>query len=279
MPPPRPCLPMKRAKCSDPWPLMRDRSVVCDPCVTIDRGGDRIAAWHCGCFHGATAAGKALARKSRCIGTERARPRGLARHGGNARVLRHPQPHRRQQRGCVGERRAHSRGRGCTRHRLGGRDPGFDRGQRHARDVGQLGVHLGTLAGHPLGSDRALHRAARQLLPAAKRSSSRERSASSCSRSFPSPRPDSWISVSSIPSPSSRTPTEPWPPGLTNQYAALPSLHLGWNLAVGIVLFLTTAHVAVRAFALVSPLAMGFAVLATANHFLLDVSRGPSSCS
>ena len=64
------------------------------------------------------------------------------------------------------------------------------------------------------------------------------------------------------------------PPGLTNQYAALPSLHLGWNLAVGIVLFLTTAHVAVRAFALVSPLAMGFAVLATANHFLLDVVAG-----
>jgi hypothetical protein len=64
------------------------------------------------------------------------------------------------------------------------------------------------------------------------------------------------------------------PPGLTNQYAALPSLHLGWNLAVGIVLLLTTAHLAVRAFALVSPLAMGFAVVATANHFLLDVVAG-----
>jgi PAP2 superfamily len=64
------------------------------------------------------------------------------------------------------------------------------------------------------------------------------------------------------------------PPGLTNQYAAFPSLHLGWNLAVGIVLFLTTAHLAVRGFALVSPLAMGFAVMATANHFLLDVVAG-----
>jgi PAP2 superfamily len=64
------------------------------------------------------------------------------------------------------------------------------------------------------------------------------------------------------------------PPGLTNQYAALPSLHIGWNLAVGIVLFMTTAHVAVRAFALLAPLAMAFAVVATANHFLVDVAAG-----
>jgi hypothetical protein len=64
------------------------------------------------------------------------------------------------------------------------------------------------------------------------------------------------------------------PPGLTNQYAALPSLHIGWNLAVGIVLFTTTAHLAVRAFALLAPLAMGFAVVATANHFVVDVAAG-----
>jgi PAP2 superfamily len=64
------------------------------------------------------------------------------------------------------------------------------------------------------------------------------------------------------------------PPGLTNQYAALPSLHIGWNLAVGIVLFMTATHLAVRAFAVVSPLAMGFAVVATANHFVVDVVAG-----
>lgn len=64
------------------------------------------------------------------------------------------------------------------------------------------------------------------------------------------------------------------PPGLTNQYAALPSLHIGWDLAVGIVLFTTTAHLAVRAFAVLAPLAMGFAVVATANHFVVDVAAG-----
>ena len=64
------------------------------------------------------------------------------------------------------------------------------------------------------------------------------------------------------------------PPGLTNQYAAFPSLHVGWNIVVGIVLLLTTAHLAIRAFAVIAPLAMGFAVIATANHFVLDVVGG-----
>ncbi|MDH4103244.1 MAG: phosphatase PAP2 family protein [Thermoleophilia bacterium] len=64
------------------------------------------------------------------------------------------------------------------------------------------------------------------------------------------------------------------PPGLTNQYAAFPSLHVGWNLVVGIVLLLATAHLAVRLFAVAMPLAMGFAVIATANHFVLDVVGG-----
>jgi hypothetical protein len=64
------------------------------------------------------------------------------------------------------------------------------------------------------------------------------------------------------------------PPGLTNQYAAFPSLHAGWNVLVGIVLFGTTTHIAVRAFALLSPLAMVLAVVATANHFVVDVAGG-----
>jgi hypothetical protein len=37
---------------------------------------------------------------------------------------------------------------------------------------------------------------------------------------------------------------------------------------------MTTARLAVRVFAVASPLAMGFAVVATANHFLLDVAGG-----
>lgn len=64
------------------------------------------------------------------------------------------------------------------------------------------------------------------------------------------------------------------PPGLTNQYAAFPSLHAGWNLLVGAVLVHSFRNPAVRAFAVLSPLAMTLAVVATANHFVLDVAAG-----
>ena len=64
------------------------------------------------------------------------------------------------------------------------------------------------------------------------------------------------------------------PPGLTNQYAAFPSLHFGWNVLVGIALWGATTHVAVRTFAVLGPLAMGAAVVLTANHYLVDVAAG-----
>jgi hypothetical protein len=64
------------------------------------------------------------------------------------------------------------------------------------------------------------------------------------------------------------------PPSLTNQYAAMPSLHFGWNLLVGVVLFVAFTGVTVRCFAFVMPFAMAFAVVATANHFVVDVLLG-----
>jgi hypothetical protein len=64
------------------------------------------------------------------------------------------------------------------------------------------------------------------------------------------------------------------PPALTNQYAAFPSLHFGWNLLVGIVLFTAFTAIVIRVFAVLMPLAMGLAVVATANHFVVDVLAG-----
>lgn len=64
------------------------------------------------------------------------------------------------------------------------------------------------------------------------------------------------------------------PPGLTNQYAAFPSLHFGWNLLLGIVVFNATTHLFLRAFAIVGPPAMAAAVVLTANHFVLDIVGG-----
>ena len=64
------------------------------------------------------------------------------------------------------------------------------------------------------------------------------------------------------------------PSALTNEYAALPSLHFGWNLLVGIVLFGLTRNVLVRLFAVGMPVVMAFSVVATANHYVLDVVAG-----
>jgi PAP2 superfamily len=64
------------------------------------------------------------------------------------------------------------------------------------------------------------------------------------------------------------------PPGLTNQYAAFPSLHFGWNVLLGVVVVLSTTVLVIRVAAVLLPLAMGFAVIATANHYVLDVAGG-----
>ena len=60
------------------------------------------------------------------------------------------------------------------------------------------------------------------------------------------------------------------PPDLVNQYAALPSLHLGWNLLVGIVVFGATRFWLVRVLAVLSPISMGCAIVLTGNHYLVD---------
>ncbi len=64
------------------------------------------------------------------------------------------------------------------------------------------------------------------------------------------------------------------PPGLINKYAAMPSLHFGWNLLVGVMLFRVSHNRIVRGFAMGLPLAMALAVVMTANHFVLDVFAG-----
>jgi PAP2 superfamily len=55
-----------------------------------------------------------------------------------------------------------------------------------------------------------------------------------------------------------------------NQYAAMPSMHFGWNMLVGLALWLATKNIFVRALAVVMPLAMFTDIILTANHYLLD---------
>ncbi len=64
------------------------------------------------------------------------------------------------------------------------------------------------------------------------------------------------------------------PPGLVNKYAAVPSLHFGWNLLVGVIWAKRSKHTFTHVAAIVMPMAMAFAVVATANHWVFDIIIG-----
>jgi hypothetical protein len=62
--------------------------------------------------------------------------------------------------------------------------------------------------------------------------------------------------------------------GMTNQYAAMPSLHVGWALWCGVMLWRYGGSRRARAAAVVYPLGTAFVVMGTANHYLLDAVAG-----
>ena len=64
------------------------------------------------------------------------------------------------------------------------------------------------------------------------------------------------------------------PPQLTNQYAAFPSLHFGWNLLIGIALIREAPRLALRALGVLMPLLMLVAIVLTANHYIIDAVAG-----
>jgi membrane-associated phospholipid phosphatase len=70
------------------------------------------------------------------------------------------------------------------------------------------------------------------------------------------------------------------PVAFTNQYAAMPSLHVGWNLVIGLALYAAAGRrVWLRLLAVAMPLAMAVSVVLTANHYLLDVAAGAVLCA
>lgn len=64
------------------------------------------------------------------------------------------------------------------------------------------------------------------------------------------------------------------PAAFVNRYAAMPSLHFGWNLLLGLGIIWNTKHIWWRAFGVIMPAAMFLAVVVTGNHFILDVVAG-----
>lgn len=64
------------------------------------------------------------------------------------------------------------------------------------------------------------------------------------------------------------------PPAFVNQYAAMPSLHAGWDLLVGIAIVTAASTLALRVIGFAMPILMAVAVVLTANHYVLDVIAG-----
>ncbi|MFD9566502.1 phosphatase PAP2 family protein [Streptomyces sp. NPDC059994] len=62
--------------------------------------------------------------------------------------------------------------------------------------------------------------------------------------------------------------------GMTNQYAAMPSLHVGWALWCGVMLWRFGGRRWTRALGVAYPLTITFVVMGTANHYLLDAVAG-----
>ncbi|MFJ7147943.1 bifunctional glycosyltransferase 87/phosphatase PAP2 family protein [Streptomyces sp. NPDC100445] len=61
---------------------------------------------------------------------------------------------------------------------------------------------------------------------------------------------------------------------LTNQYAAMPSLHFGWSLWCGIVIAVIAPKWWMKALGLLHPLFTVSAIVATGNHWVLDAVGG-----
>ncbi|MFB6835471.1 phosphatase PAP2 family protein [Streptomyces sp. NPDC056361] len=62
--------------------------------------------------------------------------------------------------------------------------------------------------------------------------------------------------------------------GMTNQYAAMPSLHVGWALWCGVMLWRYGRTPLTKALGVAYPLVTALVVMGTANHYLLDAVAG-----
>ncbi|MGD9933352.1 MAG: phosphatase PAP2 family protein [Dehalococcoidia bacterium] len=64
------------------------------------------------------------------------------------------------------------------------------------------------------------------------------------------------------------------PAYLLNEYAAIPSFHFGWIALASAALWANTANRLVRAAAVLLSVVMSWAIVASANHFFIDMALG-----
>jgi hypothetical protein len=65
--------------------------------------------------------------------------------------------------------------------------------------------------------------------------------------------------------------------GMTNQYAAMPSLHVGWALWCGVILWKYGRTRTAKTAGVVYPLVTTIVVMGTANHYFLDAVAGAAT--
>jgi len=68
------------------------------------------------------------------------------------------------------------------------------------------------------------------------------------------------------------------PSGLTNEFAAMPSFHVGWVVLAGVVLFGCFRTPWAKSLVLLPGVLMTLAVVFTANHYIVDAVAGVAIC-
>ena len=61
---------------------------------------------------------------------------------------------------------------------------------------------------------------------------------------------------------------------ISNQYAAMPSLHFAWSLWSALILFPVLRRWWTKGLAVLYPACTLFAIVVTANHYILDAAGG-----
>jgi membrane-associated phospholipid phosphatase len=69
------------------------------------------------------------------------------------------------------------------------------------------------------------------------------------------------------------------PTVFTNQFAAMPSLHAGWNLLIGLAIIAAARRPSTRLVGALLPMLMVASVVLTANHYIVDVLAGTALTS
>jgi membrane-associated phospholipid phosphatase len=69
------------------------------------------------------------------------------------------------------------------------------------------------------------------------------------------------------------------PTVFTNQFAAMPSLHAGWNLLIGLAIIAAARRPLMRLVGALLPMLMVASVILTANHYIVDVLAGTALTS